>query len=107
MYLKSKSLIKKKDNIKISLVKNIQVYAGNGKSIGKVKEVYLKGNKIDSWLIKVKKNIAKKIKKKNILVKHKHVLGIGDVMIIKEKVSEHLEKLDSNIKNIISTKRFL
>ena len=92
--IKKKKLKKarKKGILEINHIKNIQVYAGNGNSIGKVKEAHLKGNKIDGWLIKVKKNIAKKIGKKYILVKHNHVSSIGDVMIIDKIVAEHLER---------------
>ena len=37
--------------------------------------------------------VSKKIKKKNILIKQNHVKSIKHIMIIEEKVAEHLEKL--------------
>jgi sporulation protein YlmC with PRC-barrel domain len=71
------------------------VYAENGDKIGKVKEVYLENYKIYGWLIKLDKKIAKKIMKKKILIKHKYVKSIGKIMIIEEKVAEHLDKFNS------------
>ena len=81
-------------------INGIKVYGLNGHKIGKVKEIYLeeKKSKIYGWLIKVDKDISKKIKKKNILVKHKYVESIKHIMIIDKRISEHLEKLDSEVK---------
>ncbi len=88
---------KPKDTTSLKSTKGIIVYGADGYKIGKIKEVYLekKKPKIYGWLIKVDKEIYKKIKKKNILVRHKHIESIKHIMIISKKVSEHLEELDS------------
>ncbi|MDP4039539.1 MAG: PRC-barrel domain-containing protein [Candidatus Pacearchaeota archaeon] len=102
IFLTIKFLIKRKpkDLTRLKSIKGIKVYGADGHKIGKVKEIYLEEKKprIYGWLIKVDKNTAKKIKNKNILVKHKHVESIKHIMIIDKRVSEHLEKLDSDIK---------
>ena len=69
-----------------------EVYAENGNKIGKIKEVYLENNNIYGWLIKPEKKISKKIRKKQILIKHKYIKSIGKIMIIEEKIAEHLDK---------------
>ena len=96
-----KFLIKRKprDITRLKSIKGITVYGADGHKIGKVKEIYLeeKKSKIYGWLIKVDKNTVKKIKKKNILVRHKHVESIKHIMILDKRVSEHLEKLDSKV----------
>jgi sporulation protein YlmC with PRC-barrel domain len=86
---------KPKDETRLSDLRKKKVYAENGNYIGDIKEVYLedKKPKVYGWLIKVDKKIAKKIKKKNILLRHKHVKSIRKIMIIEEKVAEHLEKM--------------
>ncbi|MEI7719220.1 MAG: PRC-barrel domain-containing protein [archaeon] len=86
---------KNKDTNRLKNTIGKDVYAENGDKIGEVKEVYLENYKIYGWLIKVNKNVAKKIKKKNILIRHNHVKSIKHIMIIDEKVAEHLGKLDS------------
>ena len=93
------SKIKPKDTTRLKSMKNIKVYGADGSKIGKIREIYLekKKAKIYGWLIKVDKEISKKIKKKNILVKQKHVNSIKHIMIIDKRISEHLEKLDSKI----------
>ena len=86
---------KPRDITRLKSIKGIKVYGADGHKIGVVKEAYLGENKIYGWLIKVDRSISKKIKKKNILVKQKHVESIKHIMIIDKRVSEHLEKLDS------------
>ena len=71
---------------------NKKVYSECGDYIGQVKEIILGENKIDSWLIKLDQKIMKKIKKKDILVTHKHIIGIGHIIIIDNQVYTHLEK---------------
>jgi sporulation protein YlmC with PRC-barrel domain len=101
IFLTIKFLIERKprDITRLKSIKGIIVYGADGQKIGKVREIYLEENKsrIYGWLIKVDKNNAKKIKKKNILVRHKHVESIKHIMILDKRVSEHLEKLDSKV----------
>ncbi|MBS3094158.1 PRC-barrel domain-containing protein, partial [Candidatus Pacearchaeota archaeon] len=82
-----------KDTTKLSNTKGMLVYSSDGDKIGKIKEIYLDNNnhKIDKWLICVDKEIAKKIKKKNILIKHESVKSIKEIMIVDGRISEHLE----------------
>jgi len=89
--------IKKRKSISITKVKNslgLKVCSENGKNIGKIKDVYLEVNqiKVYGWLIQLDKKIAKKIKNKNMLIKHKYVKSINDIMIVDEKVSKYLDK---------------
>jgi sporulation protein YlmC with PRC-barrel domain len=55
-------------------------------------EVYIENYKICSWLIKLNKKIVSKTIKKYILIKNKYVVSIGKIMIIDERVVEHVEK---------------
>jgi sporulation protein YlmC with PRC-barrel domain len=68
-----------------------EVYGENGYKMGKIKEVYLGSSKIYGWLIKLDKRISKKVDKKLVLVKHKHVNSIGKVMIIDKNAAENLK----------------
>jgi sporulation protein YlmC with PRC-barrel domain len=92
--------LKRKPSFEVNYLKNmknLQVYGEDGTKIGKIKEIYLEKNKskIYGWLVKLDKKVHKKIRKKNILIKQKHVKSIKHIMIIEEKVSQHLEKLNS------------
>lgn len=85
---------KSKDVTRLKSMKSIKVYGSDGNKIGKIKEIYLedKRAKIYGWLIKVDKNISREIKKKEVLIKHKHVESIKNIMIIDKRVSEKLRK---------------
>ena len=71
-----KGLIKKK------------VYCGEGNYIGKVDEVLIGENKIDSLRIKLDKKQKSKIK--GIIVKYNDVKCVGHIVIVDEKVLEKL-----------------
>ena len=71
-----KGLIKKK------------VYSENGDYIGKVEEIFLRNNKIDS--LKIKLDLKHRFKVKVIVVKYEYVKSVGDVIIIDEKILGHL-----------------
>ena len=71
-----KGLIKKK------------VYCGEGNYIGKVDEVLIGENKIDSLRIKLDKKQKSKIK--GIIVKYNDVKCVGHIVIINEKILEKL-----------------
>jgi len=86
---------KPRDMAKLRNLKGLRVYSENGNYIGRLKETYLEDGKaqIYGYLIKLNKKIAKKIRKRNILVRHKHMRAVKHIMIIDESVGEHLEKL--------------
>jgi len=88
---------KPKDMTKLKNLKGLRVYSENGNYIGRLKETYLEDGKtkIYGYLIKVNKKIRKKIRKKNILVKHKHIRAAKHIMIIDEKVAEHLDRFST------------
>jgi len=73
--------------------------AGNGNYIGKIMEIYLDENKgrVYGWLIKLDKKLAKKIGIKKILVKHEFVQSISNIMLVSERVHEHLENFTEGI----------
>jgi len=71
-----KGLIKKK------------VYCEGGNRIGKVEEVLLGENKIDS--LKIKLNKKQKFKIRGIIVKYREVKSVGHIVIVDEKILEKL-----------------
>ena len=68
-----------------------EVYSENSNRIGKVIDAYIKNNAIYGWLIKVNWGIRKKIKTKKILIRHKYLVSIGNIVIINKEVYEYLE----------------
>ncbi|MEI6058917.1 MAG: PRC-barrel domain-containing protein [archaeon] len=88
---------KPKDMIRLKNLKGLKVYSENGKYIGRLKEAYLEdGNtRVYGYLIKLNKKMAKKLGKKNILVRHKHIRAAKHIMLIEEKIAEHLENLNT------------
>jgi len=74
-------------------VRGLEVFSLNGQKIGKIKDICLedKNPKIYGWIVRMEKKIAKKIKKKEVLIKQNCVENIGDVMVVDEKVLEHLQ----------------
>ncbi len=88
---------KPKESSRLKNVIGREVYAENGDKIGKIIEVYLEKNRVYGWLIKPDKKISKKLRKKKFLITHKDVKSIGNIMIISERVAEHLEKLTSKV----------
>jgi len=67
-----------------------KVYTGEGGYVGKVEEVLLEENRIDSLKIGLDKK--QKFKIKGIVVKYNRVESIGHIVIINDKVLEHLNK---------------
>ncbi len=76
-----------KNSIK-GLIKK-EVYCGEGNYIGKVDEVLLGENKIDSLRIRLDKK--QNLKTKGIIVKYKNVKSIGHIVIVDENILEKLE----------------
>jgi sporulation protein YlmC with PRC-barrel domain len=87
---------KQEKEIRLKSMKGLKVYGEDGADVGKIKKIYLEKNKpkIYGWVILLNKNLSKKIKRKKVLIRHKHVKSIKQIMILEEKVSEHLEKFD-------------
>ena len=75
-----------RDSIK-GLIKK-RVYSEDGNFIGKIDEVILGENKIDS--LKIKLNKKKKLRMKGIIVKYKNVKCVGHIVVIDERVLEKL-----------------
>lgn len=69
-----------------------KVYTGSGDYLGKVEEVILERNKINSLKITLDKKIKRKnkIKIKGIIVKYKHVKSVGHIVIIRGKIWEKI-----------------
>jgi sporulation protein YlmC with PRC-barrel domain len=87
--------IKNRDPTRLNNIIGMEVLSSEGNLIGRVKESYIedKNPKVYGWLIEVNKNIAKKIGKKLILVRHNAVISIKQIMIIDKKVLEYLDNL--------------
>ena len=68
-----------------------KVYSESGHYLGKVNDIILGENRIDSLKI----NIDKKheFDKKGIIVSYRHVKSVGEIVIIDEAFFEHLENL--------------
>ncbi|MFH1586174.1 MAG: hypothetical protein ABIB79_05390 [archaeon] len=58
-----------------------------------IKDIRLKENKIEEWVIKPKRKLSRKIRRKKLLLKHKDVTAIGEVMIVDKEVSKQLREL--------------
>jgi sporulation protein YlmC with PRC-barrel domain len=68
---------------KISAMMGKRVFTDNGDFFGEVEEAILAENKIDSWRIKVSKDMAKNLNgAKGVIIPHQYVKAIGDVFVI-------------------------
>ncbi|MBT4165892.1 hypothetical protein HOE04_02530 [archaeon] len=85
--IKTKMMNKFPKNSLKGLIKK-KVYLEEGNLIGKVDEVFLSENKIDS--LKIKLNKKQKYKVKGIIVKYSYVKNIGHIVIIDERILEKL-----------------
>lgn len=68
-----------KNSIK-SLLKR-KVYTEEGEYVGKIEDVLLKENKIESLKIKISR-------KKGIIIGYKHVVGAGNIVLVKSRILE-------------------
>ena len=68
---------------------NKKVYSESGLYIGKIKDIILGENKIESLKIKIDKK--HNFKAKGIVIGYKQVKSVGEVIIISEKVLEYIE----------------
>jgi len=87
-----KKVPKKENKDRLKNCIGLHVFSEEGIKIGIVKDISLKKNKIYQWLIKPDRKLNKKIKTKKILLNHKHVQSINEIIIIDKQVSKHLKK---------------
>jgi sporulation protein YlmC with PRC-barrel domain len=94
---------------KISAMLGKRVFTDTGDNFGDIEEVILAENKIDSWRIRVSKDMARSLNgARGVIIPHQFVKAIGDVVVVngsslpiaeKEEVSEEetmdLSKSDS------------
>ena len=83
---------------KISAMIGKRVFTDSGDLFGEVEEVVLAENKIDSWKIKVSKDMARNLSgARGVVIPHQFIKAIGDVVVVnaaslpiseKEEVSE-------------------
>lgn len=80
---------------RISDVIGLPVYTDAGEFIGEVEELTILDNKIDSWKIGVSKSssLASQLGgAKGIIVPHKFVRAVGDIVIISKSIAPHAEE---------------
>jgi sporulation protein YlmC with PRC-barrel domain len=70
---------------------NKKVYSESGLYIGKIKDIILGENKIESLKIKIDKK--HNFKAKGIVIGYRQVKSVGEVIIISEKVLEYIENI--------------
>ncbi len=94
IYSRSISIKRKRNLNRLLSTRGMKVYAENGNHIGKVKDVCLKNKdpKIYGWIIVLDKKTAGKFGKREILLRHKHVKSLSEIMIVEEEVYNHLDK---------------
>ena len=68
---------------------NKKVYSDNANYMGKISDVILGKNRIDSLKIKIDKK--HKFDKKGVIISYKHVKSVGEIVVINEKVLEKLK----------------
>ena len=68
---------------KISAMLGKRVLVDSGDHFGEIEEVILAENKIDSWRIRVSKDMAKNLNgARGVIIPHQFVKAIGDVVVI-------------------------
>ena len=68
---------------KISAMVGKRVFTDAGDLFGDIEEVVLAENKIDSWKIRVSKDMARNLNgAKGVVIPHQFVKAIGDVVVI-------------------------
>jgi len=89
---------------KISAMIGKKVFTDAGDLFGEIEEVVLAENKIDSWKIRVSKDMARSLSgARGVIIPHQFVKAIGDVVVVnaaslpiseKEEASEAEETMD-------------
>jgi len=68
---------------KISAMVGKKVFTDVGDNFGEIEEVILAENKVDSWRIRVSKDMARNLNgARGVIVPHQFVKAIGDVVVI-------------------------
>jgi sporulation protein YlmC with PRC-barrel domain len=68
---------------KISAMIGKRVFTDTGDLFGEIEEVILAENKIDSWRIRISKDMAKNLNgARGVVIPHQFVKAIGDVFVI-------------------------
>lgn len=68
---------------KISAMLGKRVFTDAGDNFGDIEEVVLAENKIDSWRIRVSKEMARNLNgARGVIIPHQFVKAIGDVVVI-------------------------
>jgi sporulation protein YlmC with PRC-barrel domain len=68
---------------KISAMLGKRVFTDIGDNFGDIEEVILAENKVDSWRIRVSKDMAKSLNgARGVIIPHQFVKAIGDVVVI-------------------------
>jgi sporulation protein YlmC with PRC-barrel domain len=95
MFFKTKLLkLKRPDKNKIRSLIDEEVYLSDGRKIGRVRKIYLAGNQIRiyGWLVEPNRVIRKRCDNKLLLVRHKFMKAIGEVIILNVNFEEELKK---------------
>jgi sporulation protein YlmC with PRC-barrel domain len=84
---------------KISAMTGKRVFTDTGDFFGETEEAILSENKIDSWRIRVSKDMARSLNgARGVIIPHQFVKSIGDVFVINGSslpISEREEVSDS------------
>ncbi len=68
---------------KISAMLGKRVFTDAGDNFGDIEEVVLAENKIDSWRIRVSRDMAKNLNgARGVIIPHQFVKAIGDVVVV-------------------------
>jgi len=82
---------------KTSLMLGKRVFTDTGDLFGEIEEVLLAENKIDSWRIRVSRDMARNLNgARGVIIPHQFVKAIGDVIVVNAAslpVSEREENL--------------
>ncbi len=97
-YLKTVYSINSKEKEGYGLTSTIgkKVYTETGDEIGKVIEVYCEDKNISGWLIKLDSKFSRREHHNKFMIRHKDVLSVKDIMIIRGDSISLLTKLKKN-----------
>lgn len=74
---------------------NKKVYSESGHYIGRVNDIVLGENRIESLKIKLDKKL--KFNAKGIIISYRHVKNVSEIVVINKKLLEHLDKETQNL----------
>ncbi len=68
---------------KISAMLGKRVFTDTGENFGEIEEVILAENKVDSWRMRVSRDMARSLNgARGVIIPHQFVKAIGDVVVI-------------------------